>query len=208
MKEDAAPWRFHTGDQKLVGVEYLAEIRELARVVERPDFDEILTHLTAYPEYLDSRRFDGASSAVLVNDVAEKRIFDISTTHPQVLKAFAMAQLAACCHLLHGSKVDRQQLSRGVLEAMAGQFVNSLYGKPEDYLRRITGKFHIMDAIRTMQLLRALGLVTRKASEFHQLGIGTAEGTRDVLGSHVLPSIQRLSDGNGSLLELSTENSC
>ena len=205
MNVDTAPWRFQAGDQKLVGVEYLAEIRELIRAVERPDFDEMLAYFADYSGYLDSRSRDGAARAILLEGAADKRIFDISTTHPQLQKALAMAQLAVCCHLLHGSKITRQQLSRSVLEAMAEQFVSSLYGKSEEYLKRITGKFHVMDAIRTMQLLRILGLVARPVSAFHQLGIGTAEGTRDVLALHLMPSIQRLDGGNGPQLELSTE---
>lgn len=204
MNDDIAPWRFNTGGHKLVGVEYLAEIRELVRVVERPDFDEMLLHFADYSSYLDSRSRDGVANRILMQD-SNKRIFEVKTTQPQVLNALAMAQLAACCHLLHGSKVTRQQLSRNVLEAMAGEFVNSLSGKTDEYLRRITNKTHVMDAMRTMQLLRILGLVSRPVPDFYQIGIGAAEGTRDALGLHLLPSIRQVSGGDSPLLELSTE---
>ena len=204
MNDDTPPWRFQAGNHKQVGEEYLAEIRELVRVVERPDFDEILDYFADYPDYLDRRSRDGSASKIMMKG-GDKRIFDIGTTRPLVLKSLAMAQLAACCHLLHGSRVTRQQFSRNILEAMARQFVNSLSGKPDEYLKRITNKLHVMDAIRTMHLLRPLGLVTRPVAEFHQIGLGAAEGTRDALGLHLSPSIQQTSGENGRLLELITE---
>ena len=204
MNDDVSPWRFQAGNHKQVGREYLAEIRELVRVVERPDFNEILDHFADYPDYLLRRSRDGSADKIMMEG-GDKRIFDIGTTQPLVLKAMAMTQLAACCHLLHGSRVTRHQFSRNILEAMAGQFVNSLSGKPDEYLRRITNKTHVMDAIRTMHLLRTLGLVTRPVAEFHQIGLGAAEGTRDALGLHLSPSIQQISGENGRLLELTTE---
>ena len=205
MNIDTSPWRFHVGNHKQVGVEYLAEIRELIRVVERPDFDNLLAHFAAYSDYLAGQSRDHAAKRSLIEAAPDKRIFDITNKQPQVLKAFAMAQLAACCHLLHGSKVTRQQFS-GEHSRVDGR---SVCQRALIQTCRISKTHHRQDSYHGRHPYHAAAASPwpgdQAVSEFHQLGIGTAEGTRDVLGLHLMPSIRQVSGGDGTLLELSTE---
>jgi len=206
MAHDVDQRRFSVRGYKDIGMSYLAEVRELIHVVERPDFEQLLTCLADYAFYLATSSTDRLGHKLVVESAPDERIFDVATTtQTQVLKALAMAQLAACCYLLHGSRIKRQQLCRDALEMMAEQFVESLASKSDEYLKRIDHKFHVMDSIRSMQLLRVLGLVTRSTHEIYQIGFGSADGTRDVLGLHLIPSIRQVTSDKSVMLELSID---
>jgi hypothetical protein len=200
--------RFSPGSHEQFATEYMTEIRDLVKAAESPEFDRLVERFSNYPEYLASRRaldpspidrVMAASAGTGVVDLARKKLSE------EIHEALLMAHMAACCHLLHSSRLARSQFQRQVLVGLAQQFVQSCQGKPEDYRMRMVGKFHTMDTVRIMQLLRVLGLVTRPSQDMVQLGMGAADGTRDVLSIHLMPDIQVSSAQGGPFLSLRAE---
>ena len=195
--------RFEPGSGRQIATEYRAEIGVLARIAEKPSFDALLASFAQHQDQLQVTEQRRVLAAALLGG---SDVIDATTVLPDNLQdALDAAHLAACCHLLHGSRVARQQLSAKVLAAMATQFEASLAGKPRDFLNRIVGKFHNMDAIRIMQLLRRTGLVTRDSPEVRQLALGAAHGTRDVLALHTIPHVDVLGTPQGLQYHLHAE---
>lgn len=179
--------RFHTGTHEHFASEYLIEIRELARISKRSSFADILQKLVDKATQVSSPDAVGA----VVSASGGGGVIDVYGSRSELIRdAFATAHLAACCHLLHSSTLTLKQLQARQLLPMAQQFLNSCQHQSNEYRTRMVGKLHAMDAIRSMQLVRALGLISRPSSETYQLGIGAAEGTRDILSVHVAPRIE------------------
>ena len=200
MDTNDAPWRFHAGAHKQFAVEYLKEISGLAKAAALPEFDRFVSQLSDYEAFLSSRvRLSQPLSPVIAASNGT-RIVDLATNNTKIHEAMTFAHIAACCHLLHSSRLARSCLKRKTLLLMARQFLRSCENKPEDYRARMVHKFHTMDAMRTIQFLRALGLVTRPSSAMYQLGIGAAEGTRDVLSIHLVPRIDMSCETGGPFL--------
>jgi hypothetical protein len=52
-----------------------------------------------------------------------------------------------------------------------------------------------MDAVRTMHLLRILGLITKPTKNMYQLALGAGSGEKDIYSLHKVPEIVRKNDG-------------
>lgn len=185
--------------------DYLSEIRLLARLSKRPDYDSLLQRFSDYPAFLAQRAADSVSVTALTRERgAQHGVDPLSTKHTQLRDAFATAHLAACCHLLHGSSLTLGQLRGDQLLTLARQFLEASRHKPDEYRVRIVGKLHAMDTMRSVQLLRALGLFTRPSTELAQLGLGCGEGNRDLLFMHLAPHIALSGEGKNRLYQPGT----
>ncbi|MAT64070.1 MAG: hypothetical protein CMN57_00300 [Gammaproteobacteria bacterium] len=185
--------------------DYLSEISLLARLSKRPDFAALLQCLSDHSAYLSECAAAPVTSAALTREAgAQQGIDPLSTRNAQLRTAFAIAHLAACCHLLHDSSLSLNQLRGDQLLALARQFLEASRHKPDEFRARIVGKLHAMDTMRSVQLLRNLGLFTRPTSELLQLGLGCGEGNRDLLFMHLAPRITLTRHGGDTLYRLST----
>ena len=190
MNTDNAHWRFSTGSHKQFAKEYLIEIRELANAASLQNFEHIANQfstLQGYPKF--TKKLESPLKSI-IHASSGSGVIDVTINNSIIRDALAAAHIAASCHLLHGSKLPLSSLKRTILTPMAHQFLKSTENKPEEYRRLIVNKFHTMDAIRTIQFLRALGLITRPSKEMYQLAIGSADGTRDILSIHLIPHIE------------------
>jgi len=187
--------RFLVGPPELFEKEYMAEITALSRITARPNFPELLEALSSYDEFLESVQHNAATrTQIATAGCRGQGIIDPTTTSDRVIsEAFSISHLGACCLLLHGSELTLEQLRPPELLNLARQFAKSTAKRPEIARRAIIEKFHAMDTIRAVQFARTLGLLPLKTHAVHQLGIGSGEGSRDVLFTHMKPGITRIS---------------
>lgn len=202
MDTDNTHWRFSTGYHKQFAAEYLIEIRELANAAALPNFEHIASQFSNFQQYLESRAKLKSPLQSIIHASNGSGIIDVTTDNSIIRDAMMAAHIAASCHLLHSSKLPLSSLKRTKLIPMARQFLKSCEGKAEDYRRRMVNKFHTMDAVRTIQFLRALGLVTRPSQEMYQLAIGSADGTRDILSIHLIPRIYITNESDSQFISL------
>lgn len=196
MSDQPSELRFRPDTHERFASEYLIEIRELARISKRSSFPGILQRLADYPAFLATQASSPDPTGRVVRASGGSGMMDLYASKNDLIRdALATAHLTACCHLLHSSTLMLEQLRAAQLLPLAQQFLDSCKDQSEDYRNKMIGKLHAMDAIRTIQLVRALGLISRPTSEIYQLGIGAAEGTRDILSVHLAPSIKAIDCG-------------
>ena len=168
---------------------YLAEMREMDRISRAPGFSQILQHLQAYPKYLRSRRKLSSAIRPLVEASGGTRIISVAKLTPQLAEYVHTAHMAACCVLNQDRQYSLRQLQSGMLMQLAEQFINSPAAQNPSVSRMLMQRINMMDAVRTIQLLRVSGLVTRQSSAMKQLALGAAGGVKDIFYIHTLPSI-------------------
>lgn len=183
--------------------EYMAELLPFARAAARKDFRQLLAAFASYPEAARALVSGGDPYELLRRSSSATFKLEVGNTTPNVRTAFLLAQMAACCHLLHGSRLALDDLTFRRLRDLGEAFVDEALGSSDDYLQRIVAKFHNMDAIRVFQVLRVLGLVTRVSEQMLQIGLGSAHGTRDVLSVHAWPGMQIHDAQDGPVVEIS-----
>lgn len=206
MNDAGGEWRHHPGTHEQFAAEYMIEIRELARHSRRADFRRLLERFYQYTQYIRARASVPDPAGAVMKASGGTGVIDLYNNKSDLIRdAAAIAHIAACCHLLHSSTLALEQLRGKQLMSLAGQFLESCKNKPDDYRNKMIGKLHTMDAMRAMNLVRALGLLERANADMYQLGIGAADGTRDILSVHVQPSIRVQNRGGVEVFCLSAE---
>ncbi|NNL57486.1 MAG: hypothetical protein HKO71_07015 [Pseudomonadales bacterium] len=183
--------RFDPGTHEQLAAEYLVEIRELARIAKRPDFRQLLQRFDDYPGFVRQQSYRTGGIKEIIRASGGSGVVDFSRMKNGIFsEAFATAHLAAMCQLLHGSLLTLEQLQSKNILAPAKRFLDASKRKPEKFRVQLQGKLHAMDTMRSIHLLKALGLLSRPADELYQIALGAGTGVRDAVFLHFSPSIK------------------
>ena len=167
---------------------YMAEIRALDAVTKLPDFQEILGDILNYRTFLESRRQDvGTVDEILEATTGGKSIIEASRMSPAARRIISTAHLAASSILLENFRFSLKKLGSDQLVTEMQEYITSPRATEPGNALSIMQKLHGMDAVRIMQLQRIFGFVTRKSEEMLQLGIGSANGSKDIDYAHTEP---------------------
>lgn len=110
--------------------------------------------------------------------------------------ALLTAHLAVCCELFRGIKLPLDRLKPEnvdfILENILGKYKTVDQG--DEALKLLDHKLHSIDAFRTIQILKALGLYTRESNDVTQLSLGVGSGSKDLTSVHLEPDLKTLSE--------------
>lgn len=176
-------------EQKQLALSYLSEIRELNRASQLSIFNQTLSNLQDYARYLRHRKKIKAPMRAIIEASNGSRVINVSKLTPFLQEAFYTAHLAACCVLNKGQQYSLLDMRNNKLMSKAQQYIMQPKFADAEKKRAILHRINNMDAVRTMQLLRATGLVTKQSSAMHQLALGAAGGLKDIYYVHALPSV-------------------
>jgi len=175
--------------QKLTDA-FMSEINQLIFASSLPSFQKILGFMENYPKYLRSLRKQRSPLIPILEASNNTRIIDRTNIAPLLTDSIYTAQVAACCQMLMDIRLPVSQLQPDALKKLAQQSIppeNAL--TDEDSIRR-TDILASMDAVRTMHLLRSLGLVTRASDKMQQIALGAGSGRNDIDSIHRVPEVK------------------
>ena len=181
---------------------YMAEIQVLAAIVRLPEFPGILEKLRDYPKFLRSRAQGPSALVTLLNETRQTRVVEAARLSPAMRESLALAHLAASCVLLAGSRFDLAKFQAGVFVQQAEQMLSGIETAGAAQIQSIMRRLMGMDAVRTIQLLRGLGLITRKPDKLYQLGLGASTGEKDIQYVHNEPQLTIEAGPGASILTL------
>lgn len=108
------------------------------------------------------------------------------------------AHLAICCELLDGVKIPLNGLRpanvESTLQTLLGKYKNIKKG--DAALQKLNSTLHSIDAFRTVQILKALGLYTIESKDMAQLSLGVGSGSKDLKSIHLQPELTILPDNS------------
>ena len=199
-------WATFSGQQ--LAAAYAQEADALGAIAMSPDFGDLISNYKDYDRYLHVLNTDSnhqkTVGALLQND----GIIDTATPTKELAQLFCLAQIAACCELFKGSKIDATQMNRDGMHALIEQGTASLRNIPEipittqpnqytDSQRALLNGINIIqnvDTVRVMQVLKLLGLMKASASATQQLSLGVGNGYRDLYGIHLTPRVSAIQE--------------
>lgn len=178
-------------------ITYNSEIRALDRMAMQIDVANILPGFCNYSELLSLAHSPDSPFATISDFSKTGRIVNVARGSARVQLLFSAAQLAACSILLEGHHVDFVRLESGMLapdmEASLQHMLENKPGMAQDVMQKLIG----MDAVRTIQVLRLAGLISRKSEDMYQLGLGAATGNKDIHYVHTEPIVNSLPGKSG-----------
>lgn len=168
----------------------MAEIRGFEAITKLSEFPDILQRIQNYPAFLQSREKISSPMKMIIDMSGGTRIVEVANMTSAVRNLFCTAHFAACCILLEDFRIMLDVLrSISVVPHIQQYLANSSASEVDQdqvIMRRLVG----MDATRTMQLLRAFGLVTRRSNEMYQIGLGAGDGDKDFNFMHTDPVLR------------------
>jgi len=114
--------------------------------------------------------------------------------------ALHMAHLSACAELFNGHSFLEKNLTKKMLRLLVNQHLEQYRNFSLKELNSLFFKFHTLDAVRTMQVLRRLGLVNIKTKDIRLLGLGVGSGIKELRSLHKIASMKVNKVGNDNCL--------
>lgn len=183
---------------KLIHEAYLHHADGVIAAMLSPLAPELLDRFRDYDRYLRVARKKNAGGKCLRQVFGENSDIWMEGNGKPYDDFLFTTHLAACCELLNGLRIPQNNISRQAflntlvdLEALAKNRGTTL----ED---EINVRFHSMDAVRTMQILRYLGLVTKNTDHFKQLSLGAGSGIKDIRSLHLIPRVKSVEFASGA----------
>lgn len=175
---------------------YFSEAKMLSTIAESGAFHEFLEQFADYRMFLQGRPDRNEAYEKIERTTDGAWVLDAHSAHNEFIGALYTGHLAACCMLLKGSNFFPGQLRKGRLAPLLEEKLSRHEFAPSEVLKKLGTRFHTMDAVRTMQILRCLGLVTIATDQIEQLGLGAGGGDKDIWHLHFLPSISEAALNN------------
>lgn len=183
------------------GKGWILEAEMLANITESYYFSEILPYFSDYSGHIKKLRLNSN-----VQSLISKGTIDLGKLTPELIKIFSCAQIAAACYLFSGCKLKQSEFKRSYIRQFAQSQAKELISKGTPGIRTLIHKIHNVDAIRTIQTLKLLGLFNTESNHCKQLSLGAGHGSRDLHSIHQIPSIK--SQFSGSMISKNPGEKC
>ncbi len=189
--------------QKKLISDYMREIDALNRAMKLDNFSEIMANVENYTQTLQLAA-DNDPIKHLSRASKGKFILSVAEMTPYSRSLFYSAHLAACCNLLREKTLLQSEFVADTFAALALKNISQPIQM--DAIQQIYNLLHTMDGMRTMQLLRLAGLVTRPSHEMLQLALGVGSALKDIHYLHALPFLERQQTIHGEALNFNIVN--
>lgn len=163
------------------------EIDGLCAIAELDIFPKLLKYITDYEHFISVER-NHIYAKKKIQKIFNNGVLDQNNKSLIIREIYCTSHLIACCELLKGTTLDITALNRNTAATLTDnilKFFNNNYYE-------IDYRLHTIDAVRTMQILRIMGLITKPVKNIRQLSLGAADGMKDIRAIHLLPSFQKV----------------
>jgi len=170
---------------------YQVDGNGLAVIAESGMLMSMLHDFADYESFLSDRNKQINSKKFIKKISKGSNIVYGNTVDTELRKIFYYAHLAACCELFNGWVLPLNSLSRETIHALVEK---SLYPIKDtassDMLSEIQSRIHKSDVVRTIQILRLMGLLTSNSVVQRQLSVAAGNAQRELDGVHMVPEIR------------------
>lgn len=170
-----------------------SEATLLSKIVQSKDFSKLLAYFSNYNSFLSTLPSGDIAYEKILKATNGSAIIDNVISNSNFREAIYTSHLAACCSLFQKSSFFPDQLTKKELIPLINNMLSSHKNADANTLLNLAQGFHVLDCIRTMQILRCLGLVSIKTEDIRILGLGVGGGDKEVWLMHVMPVINQVS---------------
>lgn len=187
----------HNLDYDAIYLAYKTELTGLSSVLGSSKKMEYLSRISNYNDF-KKMVSDKGYKKIVSKLIKSNPIIEIGTQSEILTDILLTAHLAVCCELLEKTKVPLAALQPGNIDFMLDNLLADCKKSEAGnaYLKVIDYKMHSIDAFRTIQILRGLGLYTRESEDVTQLSLGVGSGSKDLNSVHLEPELKILPDNS------------
>lgn len=176
---------------------YKTELIGLASLLSAKNKSDYLSRISNYNGFkklVTDKRYKKNINKLL----KKSTIVNIGQQSEILTDVLLTAHLAICCELLDGVKIPLNGLRpanvESTLQTLLGKYKNIKKG--DAALEKLNSTLHSIDAFRTVQILKALGLYSIESKDMAQLSLGVGSGSKDLKSIHLQPELNILPDNS------------
>lgn len=190
MKNESFPVFAQSYDTVYKGFE--VEMSGLARVIASDTGRQYL-HCFSSDRAPHECYLDKATSRELKKLVKKNQKLDITEKASRFKEVLYLAHLSVCCELLDTITFPEFMLNQAAVENALSAILDKYRNLPEGSVEfdALASKLHSVDAFRTIQILKFLGLLRQPDQETVQLSLGVGSGEKDIRSVFLSPVITR-----------------
>jgi len=181
---------------------YLVEANGLSTLLNSGQSNILLQRHRDYVNFIISRKKDKSIKKTLSKTLKSGRIVYSNIASPIFNDAFYSSHMSICCELFNNNTYTDKELEWSNLEYIIERNLSIYKGTDPSSFSSAGTVLHNLDAIRTIQILRVLTLITIDTRNIQQLSFGAGPGTKDIESIHSIPHID-YSSKSGSNYSLS-----
>lgn len=177
-------------DQLTIG--YLFEAKGLSTILQSDHSQKLINRLYDYDAYLKSIKYDNSIkqlSSYLSN--SDRVIYSTENKLPFFTESLYTSHLCACCELFNGISFTEKELNISNISYTINTLLLQKHSIRAESIDRLSSPLHSLDAVRTIQILRSLSLVTVRTSEIRQISLGAGPANKDIYSIHALPRLKK-----------------
>jgi len=177
----------------------------LAVIAESGMLSNMLNNFKNYELFLGDRNKQFNSKKFIKKISKGSNVVFGVTNDVELRKIFYYAHLAACCELFNGWVFPLNTINRDSMRALIDHALYQFKNAPIGKLNEFQSKIHKSDVVRTIQVLRMMGLLTSNSESQRQLSFAAGNAERELDGVHMLPVIrhQKNAVDNSNIIEFS-----
>jgi len=166
----------------------------LAAIAEQINFTDILADFENYDLFIEDRG-RRLNSKKLIKKITNGHNIVYGINQSDELKnIFYYSHVAACCELFSGWELPVNALNRQNMISLVNQSLSQLKDASKEKLYELQSRIQRTDVIRSMQILRMMGLLSSKSSAQRQFSFAAGNANRELDGVHMSPIISRRSN--------------
>lgn len=173
---------------------YMVDAEGLGAIGEAGMLAETLPDFINYRDFLKRNNKITNTEKLIKKLSGDTGIIDATNKSPQLKRVFYYAHLAACCEMFCGWQLPLQSINRVDMQQYVQQSLSSFTASSSSNEAELIKRVHVSDAVRSIHVLRILGLLKLSSSNSRQLSFAAGAGDRDLDGVHMTPAISTQSN--------------
>ena len=163
----------------------------LAVIFESGMLMNMLDDFNNYQLFLAGRKKQSNSKKFIKKVSKGTNIIHGDVADTELRKIFYYAHIAACCELFDGLSLLLNYLGREAIHDLIDKSLNQLNNDTtSNQLNAVQTRVHKSDVVRTIQIVRLLGLLTSSSNEQRQLSFAAGNADREIYGIHMIPEVR------------------
>ena len=178
---------YHLSLDKLIHA-YLNEAYGLSKIIESSQSSTLFARHRDYETFLNAIKYNKLVKDFNSHLIRKGGIIFSSDEHPLLKDALHSSHLSACCDLFNSHSYTKFQLESTNFSYLIKNWL-SHYDGNEVMITKLSTPLHALDAVRTIQILRLISLVTIHTPNIRQISFGAGPADKDITSIHSLPKI-------------------
>jgi len=173
---------------------FYSDAEGLSSIYNSGKFVKILEYFKDYESFITNRYKEINPNKLVKKFSNDTGIINTSTSENELREIFCIAHVASCCAIFSEWKIPYSSLDKEELHKIITNNLLPSEGLSKQDIRFLGNRLGLSDTIRSIQILRLLGLFKNKSSNIRQISFAAGAGYRDMRGFHPTPVITKNSN--------------